>query len=418
MRSPRKYLLVLTGLTLSAVVASLSAQGPGPYPVSGPGQVPPLATPTPPTSIAPTTMTITAPQADVFCGPAVNYYVTSRLNGGERVVVLGESTREPGWLAILPPRGSSSLIDARYVKTVPGVDGIGIVDTSDPKGSVRVCPASNVFNIDPNVESGRAVRGTQVVLLDRQRQLSNATWYPIAPLANEVRFIRAEDVRGGAYASNGYGGNPYQNSYGGNPYAPATPTGYVNSAYPAAAAPAAAAGFVAIAQQGDQALQAGNSTRAYQLYTEALGQTTDAQWQRYLRDQIARIAPPNPASNWTPPGGAPALPTSLTGAASTPAAAVPGQKQWSSWGVLRTTTFTHEGQPMYLLEGIDSATPLYIAQKPGTNLHDYVGQTVCLYGLIGYRDDQYIRMTYMTAEQVNLSPGAQHPGGAPALPLR
>ena len=265
MRSPRKYLLVLTGLTLSTVVASLAAQGPGQYPVAGPGQVPPLVSPTPSGAPSrPTTMAITAPQADVYSGPAANFFVTSRLNGGERVVVLGESTRQPGWYEILPPRGSYSLIDARYVKTVPGIDGIGIVDTGDPKGTVPVCPASNVVNVQPNVEIARAVRGTQVVLLDRPRQLKNATWYPIAPLANERRYIRAEDVRGGAYASNGYGGNPY----GGNPYAP---TGYVNSGYPNPSIPAVApvVGFVALAQQGDQAVQAGNNTRAYQLYTEA-----------------------------------------------------------------------------------------------------------------------------------------------------
>jgi hypothetical protein len=404
MRSPRKYLLVLTGLTLSAVVASLAAQGPLP------GQVPPLAPPTPSAVIAPTTMTITAPQADVYCGPAVNYYVTSRLNGGERIVVLGDS-KQPGWLAILPPRGSFSWIDARYVKTVPGVDGIGIVDTSDPKGSVPVSPASSVYNVDPNVESARALRGTQVVILDRPKQGNNISWYPIAPLATEVRFIRAEDVRGGAYASNGYGANPYQNSYGGNPYVPGTPTGYVNSGYPAAPAPVV--GFVALAQQGDKAVTAGDNTRAYQLYTEALGQTTDPQWQQYLRGQIARTSPQNPASNWAPPGGAPAVPASLPGPAA-PTAAVPGQKQWSSWGVLRTTTFTHEGQPMYVLESLDSTTPqLYIAQKPGTILRDYVGQTVCLFGTIGYRDDQYIRMTYMLAEKV----ATPNPNGGPP-PLR
>ena len=77
-------------------------------------------------------MTITAAQADVFSGPAANYYVTSRLRTGERIVVLGESRRQPGWYEILPPVGSFSWIDARYVKTVPGIDKIGIVDTGDP----------------------------------------------------------------------------------------------------------------------------------------------------------------------------------------------------------------------------------------------------------------------------------------------
>ena len=350
MRSPRKYLLALTGLTLSAVVASLAAQGPLP------GQVPGLVPPTPSANISPTTMTITAPQADVYSGPAANYYVTSHLRTGERIVVLGESKRQPGWLEILPPVGSFSWIDARYVKTVPGIDKIGIIDTGDPKGTVPIRPGSSVVGTEPNVEIARALQGTQVVLLDRPTPGNGTNWYPIAPTATEVRYIPADSVRGGTYASNGYGGNPY------------APAGYVNSGYsqspviPAAAA--ATTGFVALAQQGDQAFSAGNNTRAYQLYTEALGQTTDPQWQQYLRGQIARIAPQNPSSNWTPPGGAPTVPTGLPGAnppLPSPTVAVPGQKQWSSWGTLRSTTFTHEGQPMYLLESSDSTTPqLYV----------------------------------------------------------
>jgi hypothetical protein len=60
---------------------------------------------------------------------------------------------------------------------------------------------------------------------------------------------------------------------------------------PPAVAAAASLGFVALAQQGDQAYSAGNSTRAYQLYTQALGQTNDPAWQQYLRGMIARIAP-------------------------------------------------------------------------------------------------------------------------------
>jgi hypothetical protein len=358
-------------------------------------------------------MTITAPQAEVYSGLAANYYVTSRLRAGERIVVLGESKRQPGWLEILPPVGSFSWIDARYVKTVPGLDKIGIVDTGDPKGTVPVCPGSHVVNAERNVEIARVARGTQLVLGDNQPTAGNGTsWYPIAPVATEVRYIQADAVRGGTYASNGYGSNPY------------APTGYVNAGYsqnPAfPAGPAAAAtGFVALSQQGDQAFSAGNNARAYQLYTEALGQTTDPQWQQYLRGQIARIAPQNPAPGWAPPGGAPTIPTGLPGAAPplpSPTVAVPGQKQWSSWGTLRSTTFTHEGQPMYLLESSDSATPqLYVTAHAGTSLREMVGQTVCLYGTIGYRDDQYVRMTYMLAEQVATPPGAATPGLPPPL---
>jgi hypothetical protein len=413
MRSPRKYLLALTGLTLSAVVASLAAQGPPPGQGPYPGQVPPLAAPAPSAVIQPTTMTITAPQADIYSGPAANYYVTSHLRTGERIVVLGESKRQPGWLEILPPVGSFSWIDAKYVKTVPGVDKIGIVDTNDPKGSVPIRPGSSVVGTEPNVEIARVAQGTQVVLLDRPTPGNGTSWFPIAPTATEVRYIPADAVRGGTYASNGYGGNPYQ------------PTGYSNSGYPqnpyvpaaSAAAAAASLGFVALAQQGDQAYTAGNNTRAYQLYTEALGQTTDAGWQQYLRGMIARIAPQGQGgSTWAPPGGAPTVPTGLGVPPpaplpnSPPTVGVPGQKQWSSWGILRTTNTSHEGQPMYVLEATDGTPQIYATTLNGTSLREYVGQTVCLYGTIGYRNDQYIRMTYMVAEQVATPPGSGQPG--------
>ena len=69
---------------------------------------------------------------------------------------------------------------------------------------------------------------------------------------------------------------------------------------------------------------------------------------------------------------------------------------------------------MYLLESLDSATsPLYVAPAPGTILSDHVGQVVCLFGTVGYRSDEYVRMTYMVAERVATPPpGAQ---GLPAL---
>jgi hypothetical protein len=421
MRFTRTFLpsIVLSGVALSALVASLAAQGLPPIPGQGPvsGQVPPLVPPVPSATIQPTQMTITAQQADVYCGPGTNYYATIRLNGGERIVVLGESKRQPGWLEILPPRGSFSWIDARYVKTVPGIDKIGVVDTGDPKTTVPVCPGSNVVGAQRNVESARVSHGTQVVLLNNQPTPDNGTnWYPIAPAVSEVRYIPADAVRGGVYASNGYGQNPYgQNTYGGNPY---QPTGYQNSGYQGQPNPAAAAGaypFIALAQQGDQAYSAGNMTRAYQLYSEALTQTNDAAWQQYLRGQIAKLSPQSPQSgppalpnsNWSP-----TVPTGLPGAGTSPPVAVPGQKQWTSWGVLRSTTFTHEGQPMYVLESLEnSSTPFYVTTRNGTSLAGLVGQTVALYGTIDYRSEPAIRMTYMIAEQVATPPNGATPTG-------
>jgi hypothetical protein len=353
-------------------------------------------------------MTVTAPQADVYSGPATTYYPTSRLRGGDRVIVLGESRKQAGWVEILPPSGSFSWIDARYVKLIPGVERIGIVDTGDPRGTVPIRPGSNTVNTDPNVEIARVATGTQVVLLDRATPGNGTSWYPIAPVATEVRYLPSDAVRpgGGTYASNGYNQYPYGTYPAG--YSPNTPSYGSPTANPL--------NVQQLSQQADQALAAGNTTRAYQLYAEALGQTQDPQWRQYLQSQISRI---QPNSSWQPTGGAPTstvptyptgtaapfAPTGATAGVATAGPATVGQKTWSQWGVLRPTSITHEGQPMYLLESRDTQQPLiYVTSRSGTSLRELVGQTVALYGTIGYRDDAYIRMQYMVAEQVATPP--------------
>jgi hypothetical protein len=53
----------------------------------------------------------------VRSGPGTNYYPTTKLNAGDRVVVLGEKF---GWYQIVPPRESFSYIDLAGVQRKPG----------------------------------------------------------------------------------------------------------------------------------------------------------------------------------------------------------------------------------------------------------------------------------------------------------
>ena len=85
-----------------------------------------------------------------------------------------------------------------------------------------------------------------------------------------------------------------------------------------------------------------------------------------------------------------------------PALPTQGQKTWTDWGVLRSTTFTtREGQPMWLLEKLDGtgAPIIYVTTQPGTSLNGLVGQTMTLYGTLAVRNDENIRMQYIVAEQ-------------------
>ncbi len=365
---------------------------------------PPLQAPSPYPAAA-----VLSNQTDVYSGPGATFYPTNRLRAGDRIVILGESKKQPGWLEIVPPQGSYSWIDAKYVKTVPGVEKIGVVDTGDPKITAPILPG-NLVNKEPNVEITRVATGTQLFLIDRATSAGGATYYPIVPVATEVRFVPLDAVRGGGvYAGNtGYGAptlptGGWQSSAG-----PATtPTGGWQQNTPAAVQPTT---FVQYAQQGDQMLAAGNPERARLLYLEALGGlNNDPAWRTYLTGQLARIsqgAAPggqnpfqtasSPAGALTPAGGPPTAP---------PPSAPPG-KQWSPWGVLRSTTFqTREGQPMYLLENRQTgAVLMYVTTNAGTSLRDYLGQTICVYGAVSLRNDDYIRNTLITAEQVATPP--------------
>lgn len=344
----------------------------------------------------PTAATVLLGQADVYSGPAANFYPTSRLRYGDRVIVVGESKKQPGWFEILPPTGSFSWIEAKYIKTVPGFDRVGIVDAGDSKGAAPVMPGSAIVNREPNVEIARVGTGTQVLILDRPTSVNGTSWYPIAPVATEVRYLPGDAIRGAGYA--------------GAPGTPTTPVGWNGGAVPAGGWQTTAGpvgnptNFVQLAQQGDQALTTGNVDRARLLYVEALSQTTDPAWRNYLTGQLQRTqtaaAPP------TAPPAAPHTAPPATNVGSSPVATTPAAKQWSPWGVLRTAPFTsRDGQPMYILENRQNAQPLmYVTTTPGMSLRDYLGQTVAIYGSLNTRSDDYIRMQFIVAEQVATPP--------------
>src|SRR5258708_5309960 len=96
----------------------------------------------------PAEMVVTLPQVEVRSGPTTKYQATSVLKQGDRVLVLRQSKDQPGWLAIQPPAGSFSWINAKYVKLVnPRTGYVDIDDAPAP-----VLPGSAVVNKAPDVE--------------------------------------------------------------------------------------------------------------------------------------------------------------------------------------------------------------------------------------------------------------------------
>src|SRR5690242_1756801 len=55
---------------------------------------------------------VTAPEVEVRSGPSPMFYVTSKLKNGARVRVVKE---EGNYLAIVPPAGSFSWVNARFL---------------------------------------------------------------------------------------------------------------------------------------------------------------------------------------------------------------------------------------------------------------------------------------------------------------
>lgn len=287
----------------------------------------------------PAEMPITVAEVEVRSGPTKEYYATSKLRYGDRVLVLRESKDQPGWLAIRPPSGSFSWINARHVKQAKGDPHTGYVET-EGNVAVPVRPGSALINRAPDVESVKIQPGTLITILEKPVTADGVTWLPIMPPPSEVRFIPAEAVRPQQVAGN----NP---NAGGTKTAPVAGTPWTLQAEPVS--------------------------------RQLPGHP----------DKMAQGNPPPPTIGQT------------TAFSRTPATTSPQvityPAQWSTYGVLRRAAFEKDGLPMYVLETGRGQVLMYVTSASGTSLRDYVGRTVALYGSITYRSDDAIRTHFMTA---------------------
>jgi hypothetical protein len=345
--------LLMAVVSLATWAGGLSAQTQIPPlppvhapPVAAPGVAPGLppshVPPAPPAqkSPFPAEMTIIAQGGvEARSGPTMEYYPTSKLNFGEKVLVLRESKDQPGWYAIKPPAGSFSWVNGKYMKIID--QRTGVVESDS--GQVPVLPGSSVLNKEPNVESVKIATGFLVTLLDRPMQVGGQTWYPIAPPPHEVRFIPKDAVM------------PPQT-------ATVAPENWARA--PGSFNPSAAYPQSNWSATGQLASSAGNN----RVGTPA---------------SFSQQQPQQPQSPWTQYNGV-----------------APQPPQWSNWGKLRRTAFDKDGQPMYVLEDRAGRPLLYVTSAPGTSLRNYVDQTVCLYGAISYRSDGYQRSYVMSASHV------------------
>jgi hypothetical protein len=97
---------------------------------------------------------------------------------------------------------------------------------------------------------------------------------------------------------------------------------------------------------------------------------------------------------FSPTPAAPAAPATPNPPATTYA------KQWTTYGTLQPTTFTKDGQPMYVLVGPQGQPLVYVTTTAGHSLKGYLNRTISVYGPSVYRPDDYIRTPYVVATHV------------------
>lgn len=135
---------------------------------------------------------IVAPEVEVRSGPSTSplYYPTGKLRAGDRVQVVGEP--ENGFLKIVPPAGSFSLILKRDVQQLQPGSGQVIAE--------QAMTVMGGLTPNYNVRGTLLPRGTIVTILGSETihtAQGPVEYYKIVPI-NEYRYIPASAVRRGA----------------------------------------------------------------------------------------------------------------------------------------------------------------------------------------------------------------------------
>lgn len=357
------------------------------------------------------TATVRVPEAEVRSGPSTDpkLYPTNRLRQGNVVEVVKEL--EGGWLAIKPPPGSFSWVNARFLRQENRTTWVVV---AHPDVQVPVLYGSSLKDDKPTVEGARLPRGTMVIGIDdKARPADDGLWLSIEPPEREVRYVRADAVvkkQAPAPAAPG-AAPPVQGPLTSNP-APIPP------------APAAAPETDPRWLQAQQAEQSGNRADAIRLY-EQLGNETartnhDLAMRAYSRAQFLRDVnqhsaqqPGRPtAANRPIPSSDSRLypiPAALHAvAAPGPAPCTPCQTQTTSAspatvhrsgpGRLRRAAWCMDYQRTYALEDSQGRVRLYVTASPGIDLESHVNRNVEVFGPMAYRADW--RVHHLRATQV------------------
>lgn len=130
---------------------------------------------------------VIAPELDVFDEPDDRSVASGQLQQGDRVVVRAVGT--DGWLTIEPPPGSFLWVEQSAIDPPAGL-GPTRIDVAQTRVRSGIPKAKMPGPPGRSLPHGKVVR-----LIDRPPLTAGKkTWRAIAPLAGEVRHIRAEGV--------------------------------------------------------------------------------------------------------------------------------------------------------------------------------------------------------------------------------
>jgi SH3-like domain-containing protein len=364
----------------------------------------------------PYTAIIRVAEVQVQSGPSTKgYYATGILRKDDKVHVVKQ---EDGWLWIVPPDGSFSWINNRFIgKVDPASKTALVLESADIRVGSQLNP-ENRYVTKTKLERGAFV----IVMDDKTYPSEDGAWVKIyPPQPNEYRYIPASAIEPAAEKA--------------QPVAP-IPAGPP----PALAAPASSQGYSpapgdSLWYRAEQAERAGNPAEAERLFLQLARETTDHDLQmrcynriHFLREgrrpsypsgyQAGRPSdsyyPYNSNANRSTPG----YPYTTTSRATSQYTYAPipavGQApavtstnsstncQWSGWGWLRRAPFFVDNKQAFVLENSQGMPRLYVTAQPGVNLESYVNKSVNLYGKMTYRGD--LRTNYMTACQLTPLP--------------
>jgi SH3-like domain-containing protein len=372
---------------------------------------------------APRDVRVLLADTEVRSGPSdsANFYATNRLRKGDTVEVVAEKGE---WLAIRPPAGSFSYVNARFLSRIsPNQPTYAVTTLQGVKAPVLI-GSELLKDHRPTNVGVKLEPGAQVVSIGPTMG-ADGWWMPIEPPDAEVRYVRARLV-GGHPVTPGVVTAAHTVSASGNAstFTPAPPAQASNA--PSANPPPTPEMLWYCACQAELR---GEIPRAIALYAQVAALASqskpqlaaDAQrratflqngHQAYGGSSFAPAAAPGrsyplagePADTGVrliaPPGARPVTASTVSTAriAPGPAAADPSLPPgWASYkGRLRRAGRDISGLQTYVVEQeYPNLRPIaYVVAGPGVNLSALVEKQVEVRGPAHYRGD--LRNNYMT----------------------